>query len=268
MTECDELHELSADSTARRAHLDGCAACRLEEKWRADFAVPAPGTDDSELERRLVASVLARPSVVPVAKPPARRTRYVVLAVAATLLMGLAFAANLGREPAASPLENGEVETPAQPVRATPVPVLAPAPPPRASVVEAEKPKPEPIAPAPSAEDLFARANSARRAGNVEQALALYRELQKRSPKSREALASRAVVGRLLLDRGDARGALPEFDAYLASGGTLSEEALAGRALALERLGRSGEERVAWRTLLERHPSTLHRAHAEERLAE
>jgi hypothetical protein len=269
MTDCNEMQELGLDSAGRRAHLERCASCRLEEKWRSDFAELPPAPEDGELERRLVARVLERPAAVARPARP-KRTRYVVMALAATLLVGLAFAANLGRE--APPPENVIVEVPAPPPGPSPAPVIVP--PVRAEEPVVEKKKEPSAAPAPSAsaapsaEDLFTRANSARRAGNVDQALSLYRELQRARPNSREALASRALVGRLLLDRGDARGALPEFDAYLASGGTLGEEALAGRALALERLGRTSEERAAWQTLLERHPGTLHRAHAEERLAE
>lgn len=269
MTDCNDMAELPRDSAGRKSHLESCASCRLEEKWRADFAEPSSEAGDSELEQRLVARVLERPSVRVIAPRP-RRTRYVVMALAATLLVGLAFAASLGRSPAPGPRPANVDEAPAPPTpvvtRAVAPPVPVPEP-----IVEQKKAAPSPSTsanPSVNAEELFTRANSARRAGNVEQALGLYRELQRAKPRSREALASRALVGRLLLDRGDARGALPEFDAYLASGGTLSEEALAGRALCLERLGRTSEEQAAWRTLLERHPTTLHRAHAEERLGE
>lgn len=266
MTDCNEVQELPSGDPGRNAHLETCASCRLEQKWRVDFEEPAPVAGDDELEQRLVARVLERPTVVVRPMRP-RRTRYVVMALAAALLVGLAFAANLGRDARAPAPRN--VEAPVPPPR-TPASALVPAPTTEEPVVEKKKePVPLPSASvAPSAEDLFTRANSARRSGNVDQALSLYRELQRTRPKSREALASRALVGRLLLDRGDARGALPEFDAYLASGGTLGEEALAGRALALQRLGRTSEERAAWQTLLDRHPGTLHRAHAEARLAE
>jgi hypothetical protein len=267
MTDCHEIAEQPADDPGRKAHLESCASCRLEEKWRVDFAEPATVASDDVLEQRLVARVLERPALVARPVRP-RRTRYIVMAVAATLLVGLAFAANLGRdEPAPVPVN---VEAPAPLPSPAPSPVVVPTPTRKEPVVEKKAPAiPSSNATAaPSAEELFTRANSARRAGSVDQALSSYRELQRTWPKSRQALASRVLVGRLLLDRGDARGALPEFDAYLGSGGTLSEEALAGRALALERLGRTSEERVAWQTLLERHPGTLHRTHAEGRLAE
>jgi TolA-binding protein len=124
--------------------------------------------------------------------------------------------------------------------------------------------------PGESAPALFARANAARRAGATEEALRTYRELAQRFPASREALTSRVAVGRLLLERtGDPAWALREFDAYLTASprGTLAEDALAGRALCLQRLGNSGAEQEAWRELLRRFPSTVHRARAEQRLS-
>jgi len=78
-------------------------------------------------------------------------------------------------------------------------------------------------------------------------------------------------LGRLLLDRrGDARGALREFDAYLraAPRGSLAQEALLGRALAQRRLGREDAERAAWEALLQRYPGSIHAPRARGRLTE
>jgi len=130
-------------------------------------------------------------------------------------------------------------------------------------------------APAPpriesSAADLFRDANQERRSGDVGKAVTLYRTLLDRHPDSPEAQASHVSLGRLLLDRrGDATGALAEFDAYLkgsAKDGALAEEARLGRALALEKLGQKAEERKAWEELLARHPQSLHAGRARERL--
>lgn len=121
----------------------------------------------------------------------------------------------------------------------------------------------------PSAEELLARANEARRRGELRGAARLYRVLQRTYPSSREAAVSRVTLGRLLLDGlGEASAALPEFDRYLAAhpGGVLAEEARVGRALALGRLGREAEERAAWRDLLAHHPDSLHADRARSRL--
>ncbi len=124
-------------------------------------------------------------------------------------------------------------------------------------------------APAPSAEELLARANEARRAGQYQAATRLYRTLQRTYPASREAAVSRVTLGRLLLDgAGEPAGALREFEAYLARSpsGVLAEEARVGRALALGRLGRAVEEQDAWRDLLTHHPDSLHAERARQRL--
>jgi TolA-binding protein len=121
-----------------------------------------------------------------------------------------------------------------------------------------------------TAADLFARANAARRAGDVNEAAHLYRDLQRTFPGTVEELVSRVTLGRLLLDRlGDASGALILFDGYLAnpSHRGLREEALIGRALALGRLRRLTEERAAWTALLAAYPTSAYAERARARLA-
>ena len=74
-------------------------------------------------------------------------------------------------------------------------------------------------------------------------------------------------MGRLLLDRGDPAGALASFESYLATGsGELGEEAMVGRATALERLGRTAQAAGAWQALLAAYPETPFAAHARSRL--
>ena len=134
-----------------------------------------------------------------------------------------------------------------------------------------DAPPPEAVAalPAESAAQLFARANAARRQGDVPGALAAYRRLQATYPASAEASLSHVAVGRALLDGGgSASEALVAFDGYLARGGPLAEEALVGRALALGKLGRAGDERRAWETLLARFPLSISGSRARARLAE
>jgi tetratricopeptide (TPR) repeat protein len=119
--------------------------------------------------------------------------------------------------------------------------------------------------------ELFARANDARRQGELSEAVGLYRQLQQRFPGSREEVMSRVALARLMLDRlDDPQGALVLFDRYLgaSSNGTLAEEARLGKALALMRLGRHAEERQAWQKLLSAHPSSVYAERAQRRLAE
>lgn len=118
-----------------------------------------------------------------------------------------------------------------------------------------------------SASALFDAANTARRLGDHRTALAQYDALEQAYPTSREARLAKATSGRLLLDVGDAAGAVRRFDAYLASGaGELREEAMAGRATALERLGRDEDESRAWALLLATYPHTPYAAHARARV--
>ncbi len=114
---------------------------------------------------------------------------------------------------------------------------------------------------------LFEQAAEARRQGSYARAIELQRELLGRYPRSRESHVARETLGRLLLDRGDPAGAFASFDAYLAEGsGELGEEAMVGRATALERLGRSAQAVDAWRGLLAAYPETAYAAHARSRL--
>ena len=131
---------------------------------------------------------------------------------------------------------------------------------------------PAPAAPPPpTAAELLAAATAARRAGDWPGALELFRELRRRFTGTREELVARVTEGRLLLEQlGEPSGALALFDSYLAAGhgGTLAEEALVGRALALGRLGRSDDERMAWQTLLREFPTSAHAERARARLEE
>jgi TolA-binding protein len=127
------------------------------------------------------------------------------------------------------------------------------------------------VEPAATAAELFARANLARRRGDMNEAAHTYRDLQSSFPGSPEEIVSRVTLGRLLLDRlGDARGALVQFDSYLANPthGALREEALIGRALALGRLHRQAEEKGAWAALVAAYPKSAYAERARARLEE
>lgn len=116
---------------------------------------------------------------------------------------------------------------------------------------------------------LFDRATAARLTGDYSEALRLYRELERRTPTSSEARASRASVARLLLDMGQPEAALSDLGKYLAQHpAALAEEALVDRALAYQKMGRTAEERGAWQALLDEHPGSLHATRARTRVNE
>jgi len=115
---------------------------------------------------------------------------------------------------------------------------------------------------------LFSQANGARRRGELDRSLGIYQELQARFPGSPEAMLSHVMVGRLQLGRGANTLALAEFGRYLKAepGGALAQEALEGKARALQRLGRVAEQRAAYQELLRRYPTSIYARTARERL--
>ena len=109
--------------------------------------------------------------------------------------------------------------------------------------------------PSTSASTLFDDANAARHRGSTVEAAGLYHDLQARFPESQEGRLSIAVVARMQLDLGETTAAVSGFEAYLATGDeALREEAMAGRAIALGRLGRIVAEVDAWGDLLRAYP--------------
>ncbi|HYJ11070.1 MAG TPA: hypothetical protein VEX18_18740, partial [Polyangiaceae bacterium] len=193
------------------------------------------------------------------------------VAAAATVVMVKRDAAPAPADRAPAPAEPSKPGKVAPPV-ARPEPVVAPPAAPQAAEATPAELLPKPAAvETGSASEVFSRANQARRDGKVREAVRLYRVLQERYSGSGEELVSRVALGRLLLDRlGDSRGALVQFNSYLASpsNGALREEAMVGRALALGRTGRTTEERAAWRALLDAWPKSAHAKRAQARLAE
>jgi anti-sigma factor RsiW len=126
----------------------------------------------------------------------------------------------------------------------------------------------EPAAKEPSsAAKLFGEANQARRAGDIARASGLYHVLQEQFPGSAEADLSRVTLALLLLDGGDAQGALSGFERYLAgSSRGLEAEALVGRARALGRLGRRDLEASAWQEVRRKYPRSIYGRQATDRL--
>jgi hypothetical protein len=120
-----------------------------------------------------------------------------------------------------------------------------------------------------TAADLFREANALRAGGRRDEAERAYDDLERRFPTSSEAAVARVTLGRLYAQDGKTSAALAQFDAYLAApgDGALREEALVGRASALEKLGDRAAERVAWKALLDAYPASASAAHARVRVA-
>ncbi len=250
-----------------------------------------------------VAPVAPVAPMAPVALPRRRRRTAPILFAALASAMTIAGAAVAGRWTGVWPSAPEEVSAPAEIVTAAvnrsprgvmpgrgaaprTIPDEIPAPEPMIAAPVIAAPVAAPVrsrlSVAPSARpalpgdgvktdaaELFTQANRARVAGQHAGAVRLYGELLTRFPGSPETCLSHATLGRLLLDDGDARGAKDQLDAYLSSGDlTLREEAMANRAMALGRLGRSGEEAAAWSSLLDSYPQSIHGARARARIGE
>jgi TolA-binding protein len=274
----------STDRSRLDAHVATCAACRFELLARVDFAV---------LDEPRAVAPRAPVVVPPVAAQRGRsRRRGLVVGIAAVLLGGMSFAAlqagliGSKREPPATSTAPAAVSMhsrAATPVPEQPVAARSPVEPQQGSAsgveraaaapdvdVRTEKEhrnEPRRARPTASAAALFRAANGARREHDVNRAIALYRELEARYPRSDEASVSYATVATLLLDQGDAHAALDGFDQYLSRGDhALGEEALVGRALAFQKLGADASEIAAWQEVLRRFPGSVHARTARARL--
>jgi hypothetical protein len=281
--------EISGDDAGLgtlEAHLAACAPCATERRLADAFGAVRARVDregDDEVAARRVAAAAAAALALPAPRQLSRRpaSRFAVrtaVLLAAVLLASAAAAAILASSsaPAVSPIGAATPGIGAAVTRmAAPAPAEQPAAQdPAAETLSLPDAPASPSGPsaggAPTAESLFSRANQARRRGDDAGAIRLYRELRERFPESRESAVAGPILGQLLLDKGSAEGALSEFDRYLDrdKGGTVTEEALVGRANALMRLGKRAEERAAWQTLLDKYPGTVHAGRARQRLAE
>jgi len=254
-------------------HLVACRACAVQLAHAHTFAAAiAAQPRDANLDRRAIEAAMGRVASATRWSPP--RPGWWRWAAAGVLLtLGSAGAALLAR-PASSRTPPTVVAPPPAPASpppsgATSADDVAPSPP-TADAVEAEvlvaPPPTSAEAGPPTAAVLFERGAELRRRGARAAAVAVYRRLQHLHPTARETRLSFALAGRLLLDAGRPADALVQFDRYLAGGGGVDEEALAGRARALEQVGRSGDAAAAWRTLLDRHPQSIYAADARARL--
>ncbi len=258
-----------------RAHGRDCAACAALLELGPALANRMAVEADSERDQRVVTRALAAPRI-------ASRGRLVFALSAAALLFGSLAAAQYLARPTST------VPVPVAP-RAPAVPAVGVAPVAPSAAVQApakpEQPAPDSVAavdamapktPTPTNAELigespsavFARANQLRSSGHDTQAIEGYRRLQRLFPRSNEAALSAVTLGSLLLQHGDPRGALAQFDRYVATGGPVVEEALAGRARAFAQLGDRPGELASWQTLLQRFPHSLHAARARSRMNE
>jgi hypothetical protein len=298
---CDSLSPAEGERLER--HLEKCSTCRMERQIRADFRREAePLHAEIDVPRLLSEALYLGRDVRPRPRRhrPPSRWRWSTLLVAAVLFVA-GVAAGTWRQISAVPTD-AFVTLPsyARPfssrARATngtgPTRLVAVAAPPAMTVLMLPS-EPAPVLPSPpvavmpaaskiashrktsdssvrsslpDAAELFARANDARRAGERADAAELYRVLVRSFPGSPEARESRAVMGRMLLDDGDANAALRSFDDYLRAAGVLREDVMVDRALALARLGRWREEANEWTSLLRAYPSSVHAERARERL--
>ena len=285
-----------AERARLEAHLSHCEACSLELQWGAVFdRTLGERAGDDIMASRVANRVLRRWQ--PRRRRSTRSARRIAWMASAAAIMALATMAtaalwhkraSIVPRPSASlapiaPQRVARVQHDAiVPVAIAPPPLAPPAAPVepvtnrslgRASPTPLHRDShPVSAADAPTPSQLFARANDARHRGELQPAVGLYRTLERQYPNAAESAPTHVVLGRLLLTDGvnDPSGALAQFDSYLAASphGTLVEEALRGRARALDRLGRSRDALEAWRTVLERFPNSIYSAHARQRLGD
>jgi tetratricopeptide (TPR) repeat protein len=277
--------QLSAvEQRALDAHLAVCDLCRAADAFAAIYdAVPdhASAADDL-LIARLADRVAGRTAAV----RPGRRARIPAIAAGVALLIAAGGAAawvSVHGFPSRS--AGAPVAPPPEPRRPHAVGEVAPAPP------NKEKPAPTARVPTrhagvsergrsprtslatatvPSAAELFANANAARRALDLRKATDLYLALDLQFPESAEAPVALVSAGDLLSRLGRSAAALHAFDRYLDRWpeGPLAPEALFGRARSFRQLGRRQDEIDAWRRLLRAFPGSVYEGTGRQRLGE
>ena len=268
------------------AHVQDCGTCRFlldaGRAFDAEAAVASPVKLD-----RLIARTLQRTGMDRGRRSRQSSRRLAVAGLsAAVMLGGVAFAGFWGvRHPAREAAPLAVSAAPARAARSAPRPAkddwtphedfpavadLEPAPArslptalPDRRIALTRAPRPPETAAA-----LFAAANRARRGGDAAAAGSAYDELWASFRASPEAVASRAIYARWMLDRGLPSVAIPLYREYLAANpaGSLAEEALVGLAVAQERVGQRAGATATWRRLLAEHPMSVHAARARERL--
>jgi tetratricopeptide (TPR) repeat protein len=255
-------------------HLVGCSVCAAELALAPRFERElAPQPRDQLLYQRAIEGAVERLQRSPGIARRRALSRWSRWAAAAALLVfGVTAAAAVIRRRASpgpamqSPAPAAEAPTARAPVRPVePPPAEAPAPP-EPALVKTAPPARGSAGPAITAAALFERGEKLRREGRASAAIATYRRLEATFPSTAEARLSFALAGQLLLEQGHPADALAQFDRHLTLDGEAGEEALAGRATALEQLHRPSEAVAAWKKLLARYPRSVYAEKARARL--
>jgi tetratricopeptide (TPR) repeat protein len=271
------------------AHLAECASCRVDQDIIADLDEESVVEirDGARIERLSAVArtwALGQQRAVGGGRKVVRHARAWAAAAAILLFAGTAGAAMwwTGRSAspaprAVSPVSGVHFSSPGRAPEPAPAPAaVAPAatvdPGERPPALDRERSSSRPArAPAGvSADSLLRQAGDARREGDAERALGLYRRLQGEFAGSPEALLSKVPLGNLLLERGREREALAQFDRYLDATprGALVPEALYGRARALSAAGDRAEAQRAWQRLLREFPASAYAPLARRRIAD
>lgn len=285
-------------------HLASCTVCRFEQQVRADFVAAASVVNEAEVDDLVARALAGMPSKKPALISAGNRRAWSTAIAACVALFTVSGFAAVGQVTGVLPKLVAQVMGTSVEVEPVPSRVLVPVVP-RVKVPEPELPLspepvvvPEPVAPAPvpapvvrapvskrvvapapvvvaaatgpmDSAELFAAGNAARIRGDRGEAALRYGELLRKFPQSDEARLTHATLGRMLLDSGDAKGALEQLDTYLSLGDeTLREEAMSARARSLALLGRPRDEAQAWQALLQSYPDSVHAERALGRLRE
>jgi hypothetical protein len=158
----------------------------------------------------------------------------------------------LGLEPSESTGERASAVTPGAP---------------QPALVRAVPSAPSSATSAASAGELLELARQERAARHYSAAALAYRRLEQTFPDSAEARAALVSLGQLELGQlGQPEAALRSFRAYLAAPGQLQQEAEHGSILALQKLGRTAEERAAIEAFIARYPKSVQAIALKQRL--
>jgi tetratricopeptide (TPR) repeat protein len=270
-------------------HLARCETCRTAADVTAALAAePSVLRGDEFLIARLAERAAGSGGGIPLRR---RRPLHVAVAAVATAA-AVAGLWHFARGRRAEPPRTAE-HAPAEPARAaepprTALPQIAAEPAlspkttpsgvetgpgdPTARTPRTSAPKPaRGASPTVDIDRLLSDARAARARGEHARARALYARVARLAPGTPAAAVADVAIGLMLVERaggGDARAALEAFDRYLAvaPGGALREEAIAGRARSLERLGERARAISAWQDVLAQYPHSPQAPLARRRL--